>query len=112
MTDLSTRPTMRVTPAVLRLRTQMRAADYNPDQPHHVDALACVLGITTAQLAAVLTGRSPLDWRIPRRQLTKTLGINGTPSQSDVCPMCERWSCTCTPWPGKATAVALTGGQR
>lgn len=56
----------------------MRAANYNPDLPHHVQALACVVTIDTARFAAVLTGRAPLDWRIPRERLTHTLSIAAT----------------------------------
>lgn len=41
-------------------------------------------------------------------------GVTGTIRANDACPLCGRWSCTgtCTPWPGKTTTVALTGGQR
>jgi hypothetical protein len=64
-----------MSPAVLRLRMQMRAAHYNPDLSHSVEALACVAGIDTARLAAVLTGTAPLDWRIPQRRLAEILGV-------------------------------------
>lgn len=64
-----------LTPDVLNLRMQMRAAHYNPDRPNEVEALACVATIDTARLAAVLTGRAPLDWRIPRDSLARTLGV-------------------------------------
>jgi hypothetical protein len=54
---------------------QMRAAHYNPDLSHSVEALACVAAIDTARLAAVLTGNAPLDWRIPQRRLAEILGV-------------------------------------
>ncbi|MFJ2733703.1 hypothetical protein [Streptomyces sp. NPDC087317] len=65
----------RPTREVLRLRMQMRAAAYNPDRPNEVEALACVATIDTQLLAAVLTGRAPLDHRIPRRRLAEVLGV-------------------------------------
>ncbi|MFJ2568159.1 hypothetical protein ACIO02_35440 [Streptomyces sp. NPDC087568] len=65
----------RPTPAVLRLRMQMRAAAYNPDRPNEVEALACVATIDTQHLKAVLTGRAPLDHRIPRQRLAEDLGV-------------------------------------
>ncbi len=65
-----------LTPEVLRLRMQMRAADYNPDLPHQVEALACIATINTQLLMAVLTGRAPLDWRIPRDSLAQVLGVD------------------------------------
>lgn len=68
-------PVPGVAPEVLRLRMQMRAADYNPDLPHQVEALACVAGIDTGRLAAVLAGRAPLDWRIRRGALARALGV-------------------------------------
>lgn len=68
-------PVPGIAPEVLRLRMQMRAADYNPDLPHQVEALACVAGIDTGRLAAVLVGRAPLDWRIRRGSLAAALGV-------------------------------------
>jgi hypothetical protein len=63
-------------PEVLRLRMQMRAANYNPDLPHKVRALACVATIDTEYLAAVLTGRAPLDHRIRPENLARVLGVD------------------------------------
>ncbi|MEV5977520.1 hypothetical protein [Streptomyces sp. NPDC052114] len=73
-------------PEVLRLRTQMRAADYNPDQPHKVSALACVIGVDTHRLTAVITGRAPLNHRIPREHLARVLAdaATGTMHRSAV----------------------------
>ncbi|MFJ4550333.1 hypothetical protein ACIP4X_14065 [Streptomyces sp. NPDC088817] len=65
----------RPTREVLRLRMQMRAANYNPDRPHEVEALACVATIDTDRLKAVLTGRAPLDHRIPGERLAEVLGV-------------------------------------
>ncbi|MEU7384751.1 hypothetical protein AB0A91_33220 [Streptomyces sp. NPDC042207] len=65
----------RPTREVLRLRMQMRAAAYNPDRPNEVEALACVATIDTDRLKAVLTGRAPLDHRIPRERLAEVLGV-------------------------------------
>lgn len=59
---------------VLRLRTQMRAAGYNPDRTNQVAALACVAVIDTDRLIAILTGRALLD-RISQRRLAATLGV-------------------------------------
>lgn len=60
---------------VLRLRTHMRAAGYNPNQTHGVRALADRVGIDRDRLTAVLTGRAPLDHRIPQRRLADALGL-------------------------------------
>jgi hypothetical protein len=58
---------------VLRLRTTMRAAGYNPDQPHKVEALATIVGIDTRRLADVLVGRAPYGQHIPTGRLTQAL---------------------------------------
>lgn len=68
-------PVPGLAPEVLRLRMQMRAADYNPDLPHQVEALACVAGMDAGRLAAVLAGRAPLDWRVRRGALACALGV-------------------------------------
>lgn len=64
-----------MTPAVLRLRTAMRAAHYNPDLPHEVEAFATYVTIDTTYLTAVLAGRAPIDYRFPRERAARTLGI-------------------------------------
>lgn len=64
-----------IDPRVLRLRTQMRAAGYNPNEAHKVEALACVAGIDTRRLAAVLIGRALLDSGISQRRLAQALGL-------------------------------------
>ncbi|MFJ2399786.1 hypothetical protein ACIOUE_00680 [Streptomyces xanthochromogenes] len=66
-----------MTPGVLRLRSAMRAADYNPDLPHQVEALATVVTIDTRYLKAVLTGRAPLDLgRLRSGRLSEVLGVS------------------------------------
>ncbi|MFF9632943.1 hypothetical protein [Streptomyces fradiae] len=64
-----------ITPTVLRLRTAMRAARYNPDLPHQVEAFATIATIDTPYLRALLTGRAPLDRRLPRHRVAQALGI-------------------------------------
>lgn len=64
-----------LSPEVARLRMQMRAAGYHPDRPYGVEALATVVTVDTARLRAVLTGRAPMDYRIPRERLARTLGV-------------------------------------
>ncbi|NXY98796.1 hypothetical protein HYE82_31340 [Streptomyces sp. BR123] len=60
---------------VLRLRTHMRAAGYNPGETHGVQALADRVGIDRDRLTAVLTGRALYDHRIPQRRLADALGL-------------------------------------
>lgn len=67
-----------LTPEVLRLRMQMRAARYNPDLPHEVQALETVAGIWPGLLADVIAGRAPLDHRIPRQTLDRVLSVAAT----------------------------------
>lgn len=64
-----------MTPAVLRLRTAMRAAHYNPDLPHEVEAFATYVTVDTTYLTAVLAGRAPIDHRFPRQRVAHTLGV-------------------------------------
>ncbi|CAM5530876.1 hypothetical protein SALBM135S_00870 [Streptomyces alboniger] len=68
----------RLAPEVLRLRMRMRAAHYNPDLPHQVQALETVADIWPGQLADVIAGRAPLDHRIPRRTLDRILSVAAT----------------------------------
>ncbi|MGW2226816.1 hypothetical protein [Streptomyces formicae] len=68
----------RPAPEVLRLRMRMRAAHYNPDLPHEVQALETVAGIWPGHLADVVAGRAPLDHRIPQQTLNRILSIAAT----------------------------------
>lgn len=58
----------------LRLRTLMRSADYNPDEPGAVAALETVAGITPGLLADVLAGRALVE-RLPLQRLASLLGV-------------------------------------
>ncbi|MFD7066092.1 hypothetical protein ACFV97_02525 [Streptomyces sp. NPDC059913] len=76
----------RITPDVLRLRMQMRAAGYNPDLPWKVRAVETIVTIYPGHLADVVRGQVPYDGRIPRERLTRTLSIaaTGLPHRSEV----------------------------
>ncbi|MEW1719800.1 hypothetical protein [Streptomyces sp. NPDC093109] len=97
-------------PAIPRIPSPRPASHTGDSDPDQDEALRRVRGTPTPIRSTA--GRCPGGLDFEDCRCTGTPGPSCPQGQSDVCPVCEYWTCRCTPWTGSAAHTGISAVAR